>query len=103
MGPAMAAERSFAVTPRLIVGLTVLAVGVAFLLDERGRFEAEHLLRYWPLALIGLGLGCALQGRESGARVFGAIAAVVGGWFLASNLGWVESSPFVLIRYFWPV
>ncbi len=99
----MATERSFAVTPRLIVGLTVLALGVAFLLDEMGRFEARQILRFWPLALIVLGLTSVVQARETAGRLFGGVAAFVGLWFLFDNLGWIDSNPFILLKYFWPV
>lgn len=98
----MRTDRRFLVTPRLIFGLTVIALGVAFLLDQMGRVEAREVLRYWPLALVAMGLASFFRSREGGGQVFGVLAAGLGLWFLADNLGWVETSPFVLLRYFWP-
>ncbi len=98
----MAAERRAAVTPRLIVGLSVIFLGLVFLLDQMGRLEADRILRFWPLALVALGVSHLLGSCPCSRRVWGALLCVVGLWFLADNLGWVDSNPFVLLRYFWP-
>jgi predicted membrane protein len=98
----VANEPRFSISPRLIVGLTVIAVGGAFLLDQMGRLDAREALRFWPLALIALGLVSFFQSGEGRGQVFGVLSAGFGLWFLADNLGWVNGSPFVLLRYFWP-
>lgn len=90
------------VTPRLIAGLCIVVLGFAFLLDQMGRFDADVLLRFWPLALVLIGLTSFFQAREGGGQIVGVAVAVVGLWFLAHNLGWVRSSPFLLVQYFWP-
>jgi predicted membrane protein len=95
-------DRRLRVTPRLIIGLTVIVVGVAFLLDQMGRFDASEVLRYWPLAMVALGLTGFFQARDGGGQFFGVAVAVCGMWFLADNMGWVNSNPFILLRYFWP-
>jgi hypothetical protein len=100
----MAAERRLPITPRLIIGLSVILLGLVFLLDEMGRLEADRVLRYWPLLLIALGVAWLLQPRgRGGGQIAGGIVTLAGVWFLADNLGWVRSNPLVLLRYFWPV
>lgn len=95
-------ERRPLVTPRLIVGLTIVVLGFAFLLDQMGRFDADLLVRFWPLALVLIGLTSFFQAREGGGQFVGVAVALVGLWFLAHNLGWVRNSPFILLQYFWP-
>ena len=38
------------------MGLLIIAAGVLFTLDNLGVADADHLLRYWPAALIAIGL-----------------------------------------------
>lgn len=98
----MTAERRFSLAPRLVIGVAVIALGVVFLLDELDRLDADELLRFWPLALVALGLSWFVEARELAGRLMGSVAMIAGAWFLADNLGWVSSNPFVLLRYFWP-
>jgi hypothetical protein len=84
--------------PRLIFGLTVILIGVAFTLDRLGIFDAGHLFDYWPMLLIAWGLARMLQGRRSQGFGFGLVVLVVGVWLLGQNLGFVH----LRIREFWP-
>ena len=58
------APGGFRVTPQLIVGLLIIFVGVVFTLDELGFSPALNYLRYWPTAIIVIGVVKMLQARE---------------------------------------
>jgi len=73
------------VTPRLVIGLAVMLAGVVLALDNLGFLDAGSILRYWPLALIAVGI-TKLVGRtcdRSGALVWIALGVAL----LALNLG----------------
>jgi hypothetical protein len=84
---------------RLILGLTLILIGVAYSLDRLGYLEAERLWDYAPLALVAAGLGKMFHPGSSSGRFIGFLLALVGAWTLAENLGWVEST----IWAWWPV
>jgi Domain of unknown function (DUF5668)/Cell wall-active antibiotics response 4TMS YvqF len=84
--------------PRLIFGLMVILIGVAFTLDRLGVMDAGHLFDYWPMLLIAWGLARVLQGREAHGFGFGVVVIIVGVWLLGENLGFLE----LRIRDFWP-
>ena len=43
------------ITPQLLMGLVIIAVGVLFTLDNLGMLEAQEYLRYWPAGLVAIG------------------------------------------------
>jgi cell wall-active antibiotic response 4TMS protein YvqF len=47
--------------PHLVIGLCVMALGVALVLDRLGVFPAEQILRYWPVGLILFGASIMWQ------------------------------------------
>jgi predicted membrane protein len=65
------------ITPQLILGLTLVAVGLVLTLGTMGIVEAHEWLRLWPLALIVIGL-VRLSGPAQGNRLTDA-AWLVGG------------------------
>lgn len=61
---------------RLVAGLSIFAAGVIFWLDRIDRLDAREWIRWWPLALIALGLAHLPQRRF-----------VAGGlWILAGSI-----------------
>ena len=52
----MDTDKKIRLTPQLVIGLLVVALGVLFALENAGWAEADQLLRYWPLGLIIVGL-----------------------------------------------
>jgi hypothetical protein len=46
----------FRITPRLVVGLAVMAAGLALALDSLGLLDADRVLRFWPLVLVAIGV-----------------------------------------------
>ena len=69
----------FRISPRLIVGLTILAVGILWTLDSMDFMEAEPYTRFWPVALIVIGLSKVLEPQSSKS---GGVALMVFGAFL---------------------
>lgn len=86
-------------TPRLIFGLLVVAVGAALMLDNLGLMDAADLLRYWPFGLVLIGLAKMLHERTTSGRVFGGVLVVFGA------LAAVEVLFFVRLQLWrwWPV
>jgi len=77
------------ITPRLVIGLSVMAAGAVLLLDQIGLVQADNLFRLWPVVLIGVGLAKLTQPAQSrqGAMVW----LIVGGGLLAANLHLIHS------------
>lgn len=57
----MTTERDFRFTPNVVVGATVMLLGVVLLLDNFGALEARGLIRLWPLFLVLFGASVVLQ------------------------------------------
>ena len=87
------------VTPRIVFGLVVIALGVLFTLDNLGVIDAGEILRWWPALLLGYGL-VRLTGtccrRSLTAGVF---FTLLGALLLLREFGVVRLDPWD----FWPV
>jgi hypothetical protein len=82
------ADAGFRLTPRLVVGLAIMLAGFLLALDSLGWADAGELFRYWPLALVAVGVTKLLA---SGAqRSGGFILIALGAALLALNLGWLS-------------
>jgi len=44
------------ITPRLVLGVTIMAAGVLLALDNLGIVDSGLFFRYWPLAFVALGI-----------------------------------------------
>jgi len=81
-------------TPRMILGLAVMVVGVLFTLDNLGYLDAGQYLRFWPIVFVLVGIVKLLPpyGRSSGwIWILGGCA------LLAHQLGRVD------ISHWWPL
>jgi cell wall-active antibiotic response 4TMS protein YvqF len=96
----MAADDRFRVTPRLIGGLAVAAVGLLLLLDRLDLMDAEAYLEWWPLALVAIGILHLTQPREGGRRFVGLIWIVAGAWLLLNSLDLLDLQ---IWDAFWPL
>ena len=54
------------VTPNLVLGICVTAVGVALALDQFQLIDARQLFRFWPLAVILFGASMVIQALRGG-------------------------------------
>jgi predicted membrane protein len=70
------------ITPRLIIGLAILALGTLWTLDNLNLLESESFTRWWPIALIAIGIVQYVNRRTN--RV-GPVAWMIAGAFLLAN------------------
>ena len=87
------------VTPQLVFGLFVMALGVILGLDSLGIADAGYIIRFWPVGLIMLG-GMLVTRSESQGRFWGFVWIFVGAWLLLRNLSIVNVGFWQL---FWPM
>jgi predicted membrane protein len=76
-------------TPKFVIGACLVLMGVVLALEQLGILEAHHLLRFWPAALIIIGL-VMLQRTEKHSALRALLLIVIGGWLLLNTLGWVS-------------
>jgi predicted membrane protein len=80
-------------TPQLLVGVIVIAVGVLMTLDNLALIDAEHYLRFWPVGLIAIGLLKLWHSREGFGGSFGGLMfTIVGTWLLLEQTALVRVS-----------
>ena len=58
-------ENTFRITPKLIVGFAILALGLLWTLDNLDILESEPITRWWPAVLIVIGLVQLFDPRSS--------------------------------------
>ena len=75
----------FPITPRLIIGLAILALGTLWTLDNLNILESEDFTQWWPAVLIVIGV-VQFAGRRTN-RVGPVLLIVIGAVLLASNIG----------------
>jgi predicted membrane protein len=76
-------------TPKFVIGACLVLMGVVLALEQLGVLEAHRLLRFWPAALIIIGL-VMLQRTEKHSALRALLLIVIGGWLLLNTLGWVS-------------
>ena len=74
-----AATERFPITPRLIVGLAILALGALWTLDNLNVLESEDFTQWWPAVLIAIG---AVQFFNRKTNRIGPVLLMVAGVFL---------------------
>ena len=77
-------------SPRVIVGLLVLAFGVALTLDNLGVLDSGELIHYWPFGVVAVGVAKILQDREKSGRTFGWIILGIGALLVVENFFMIE-------------
>ena len=87
------------VSPRIVPGLIIAALGVALLLHNFDVISFGELRKWWPMLLIALGLQWAIEARN---RVVGVVVVVAGVALQLDTLGLVDVEWRDLWR-FWPV
>lgn len=81
-GPGVAAT----VTPRLVIGIAVILVGVLFTLDNLGLIRARDFLRYWPVIVMAVGVARLAQSQDRSGVGAGLVWLAVGAWLLLESL-----------------
>lgn len=78
--------RSGIAIPKLILGLSLILIGIAYTLDHLGYVDASQLVRFWPALLIAAGLGKLIDPASGSSRFSGVLLTGIGALFLADNL-----------------
>lgn len=74
----------------LVPGLIVAGIGVLFLLNNLNIVYVRDWWRFWPVILIAIGFTKLVDSPHANERIGGVVMLVVGGIFLATNLGLVS-------------
>ena len=82
-----------------VFGVILIGLGVLFLLDNLGVYEAERLRDYWPLLLIGLGVPSLIAPKDAADMPWGVVSVGVGTFFLLRNLHVIDWR----FRDIWPL
>ena len=90
-------EGSSPMAGQLIIGLFIIGLGIIFTLDNLQIVDGRQFLRYWPVALMALGLVKIASG--DGGWKGGAVLTFVGGVLLLNNLGIIRAR----LWDFWPL
>lgn len=89
------------VTPQLVIGVFIVALGVLLMLDRLDVLTiAARLLRFWPVGLMVLGVSILARRDDAHGRFWGFFWIVVGAWLLLNTLGLVRVGIWEL---FWPI
>lgn len=76
----------------IVFAILMIAVGVLLFLDNLGLFHFHDIWRFWPVALIAIGVAKLTDCRGLGARIWSLMLIVVGVTFLLNNLGIFHAS-----------
>jgi hypothetical protein len=100
-GPGMVNGSRPRVTPQLLIGLIVIAVGVLFTLENLRIIEdADEFLRYWPAGVVAVGLLKIWQSwNRPGSALGGVLITMIGTWLLLEQAAVIRISFWEL----WPL
>ncbi|MEO8258647.1 MAG: DUF5668 domain-containing protein [Acidobacteriota bacterium] len=87
------------ITPQLVFGALLAAVGVMFTLDNMNILRASQFLQFWPLAFVAVGVAQIVQARTPAGTVGGGIWIFVGLVMLGRRLGLWDMN----VWDFWPL
>jgi hypothetical protein len=88
------------VTPQLVIGVFIVALGVLLMLDRLDILAmAARLLRFWPIGVMAVGVSILARRDDAHGRFWGFFWIAVGGWLLLNTLGLVRVGIWEL---FWP-
>ncbi len=79
------------ITPRLIIGLGILALGLLWTLDNLDVLESERLTDWWPLIVIGAGLARLFDPRAG--KIGTAVIIFIGALLLGDTLDLFNVDP----------
>lgn len=82
-----AADR-FSITPRLIIGLFILALGALWTLDNMDLLESEDFTQWWPVVLIAIGVVQFISRKSN--RVGPVLLMIAGVFLLTISVGNID-------------
>lgn len=92
-------ETKARITPQIVLGLIIIAVGVLFTLDNMDLIYARDYLRYWPALLLLYGIVRLAQPSGTPGRFMGLVFTFAGGALLLDRLDVFDFS----VWSFWPL
>ena len=95
----MEPRSGFRITGQLVLGVSIAVLGVLFTLDNLHILRAREVLRFWPVALIAIGLVHVSQAKTAAGTVGGGVWILVGTVLLGGRLGFFHANIFSL----WPL
>jgi hypothetical protein len=81
-------SNSVRLTPKLIIGLGILALGLVWTLDNMGILQSERITDWWPVIVIGAGLARLADPRSS--RLATVVIVLIGLLLLGDTLDYFE-------------
>ncbi|MEO8381745.1 MAG: DUF5668 domain-containing protein [Acidobacteriota bacterium] len=82
----------FRISPRLIIGVGILGLGVLWTLDNLDILESEPFTRWWPVLLVAIGLVQLLDRRAHVSRGGPVVLLVIGSVLLLNRIDLVHFS-----------
>ncbi len=82
-------DRDFRLTPRLVLGLSIMLAGLVLALDGLGLIDATMVWRFWPLTIIAVGV---VKSTAPYNRSAGVVWIVAGLALLLVTLGYMPVS-----------
>ena len=89
----MSPESQPTLTPQVVVGVVLALLGVIFTLNNLGLADTELVFRYWPVAVMAVGVAICMQAAHTREWIFGVVWMVGGAVLLAWNLSWITLHP----------
>jgi len=86
------------ITPRVVVGLLIVAFGMALTLDELGVLNAGELIHYWPFGVVAVGVANVLD-KDRSKRTLGWILLGVGALLVTETFFHFD----IDVWRFWPL
>lgn len=75
--------------PQTLVGVLVVAAGILMLGDNLGLLQTRHVLTYWPLGVLAVGVLMFTRAVDAPGRTWAAFVTFIGGWWaLSVVMGW---------------
>jgi hypothetical protein len=65
-------------TPQAVLGLLIIVAGLLLTVDNLGWYEADRIIRFWPLGIIVVGLVKFRQSDASSGKLVGGVIIFVG-------------------------
>ena len=93
----MSPDSSARLTPNVVIGIIAILIGIQMTLSNLGWVDRD-VLRYWPVAVVAIGLAMVLN-PSAGSRRPGLVVLAVGAWLTATS---VYGAPFN-IWDLWPL
>jgi predicted membrane protein len=87
------------ITPQLVLGLGIIALGVLFLLGNMDILDPSSYLRYWPAIILICGLASFFQSQHGPGRIWGLILTFVGAAMLLDRIYFFHIS----LWDYWPL